>query len=197
MALQDRRIAENAFQALEAYVFKMQSIMKDASLEFERAKRFHLVAPEGIIMYPEYIMLHHSLTRDSKTVSWDDMKRYHTAVKGWKDIGYHYGIELVETEYIVLVGRMMTARGSHCPPQRMNRKSLGICFVGNYDSIEPPTEALDVAYKLVCSLIRIFDVPVENVVGHREVAQDGRTCPGKAFSMDAFRESLRMKLVGS
>jgi len=137
-------------------------------------------------MKPELIILHHSLTKDSRTVSWDAIRRYHVGTNHWSDIGYHFGIERIEDTFEVLVGRMPDRMGAHCRGQ--NSRSLGICFVGNYDMGPPPPEMWVKGLGLVRSLMNVFGIPADRVRGHCDFAD--KTCPGKAFGMDRFRAGL-------
>jgi len=148
-----------------------------------------------------YIMLHHSLTKDGATVSWQAIRRYHKETMGWRDIGYHFGIELIGDNpppsplnlrgelkggYEILVGRPLDQEGAHCVG--MNQKAIGICFVGNFDESEVPPEQWKKGIELVRSLLKLLDIPIRYVVGHRDYA--AKTCPGKLFDMDLFRKEL-------
>jgi len=143
-------------------------------------------------MNPEYAIIHHSLTADSGTVSWGAIRKWHTGVHPqsphkWDDIGYHYGIELVENVYEVLVGRPENIKGAHCPA--VNGKSIGICFVGNYDSGPPPDAMLDRAVRVFAPIICRLKIPWGNVRPHSDF--DQKSCPGKMFPMEGFIDQMR------
>ena len=138
-------------------------------------------------MIPKYIILHHSLTKDSGTVSWGAIRDYHTRTLGWTDIGYHAGIELVGDNYEILLGRMLNVPGAHT--KGMNHLSLGICFIGNFDISPVPREQWDKGVQLVKSLKEIFNIPINHVQGHRDYA-NYKSCPGKQFDMNQFRKAL-------
>ena len=146
-----------------------------------------------------HIIIHHSLTRDSETVSWGAIRRHHTQTLGWTNIGYHMGIERIGDYYEVLMGRMPNQRGAHTREFGMNRLGLGICLVGNFDEIESPIEQFTKALELVRYQMDLLGIPRQNVLGHREVGlmagydwQKGqyKTCPGRLFDMDRFRAML-------
>lgn len=137
---------------------------------------------------PKYIILHHSATKDSGTVSWNAIRRYHIGM-GWSDIGYHFGIELINDHYEILMGRMFNQSGAHCKQDRMNYRSLGICFIGNFDLVKLSREQWNTGLKLVGSLCDTFGIPKDNVYGHNLLAHY-KTCPGNLFDVDAFVEDL-------
>ena len=137
-------------------------------------------------MTPTHIMMHCSATKDSGTVSWQAIRRYHIETKHWRDIGYHFGVELVNTEYEILVGRMPGEKGAHCPLQDMNEKAVGICVVGDFDLVEPSRVQWHLAARIVRYLRLLLGIPVENVIGHREI-DPHKTCPGLRFDMNLFR----------
>jgi hypothetical protein len=139
-------------------------------------------------MIPKNIIIHHSLTKDSKTVSWNNIRDYHISL-GWRTIGYHYGIELVNDNYEILVGRMMNEKGAHCIQQKMNSNSIGICCIGNFDDDLVPTRQWLLCLTLVRSLVDVLRMPVDQIYGHREFA-NYKSCPGKNWSMNKFRSEL-------
>ncbi len=125
-----------------------------------------------------HIMIHHSLTRDSATLSWDAIRDYHVNTNRWRDVGYHFGIEKVNTNYECLVGMPLNEKGIHC--KGMNSKAIGICCVGNYDLIEPENKMLTLlAYRVIRPLMYIYSIPIENIVFHNEYSS--KTCPGRMF----------------
>lgn len=128
-------------------------------------------------MKPTGIIIHHSATKDSGTVSWSAIRRYHKETMGWDDIGYHFGIELVGDQYEILLGRKWDRVGAHTIG--MNDKALGVCVVGNYDTdIATPT-LLATLDSLIILLQSTFDIPSRFIWGHCKYAP--KSCPGKTI----------------
>jgi N-acetylmuramoyl-L-alanine amidase len=159
----------------------------------------------------ERIIIHHSLTKDGAVVDWQAIRRYHMSwaycgnivskeeaneligdgkrvKRPWTNIGYHYGIEKINSDYEILVGRQLNQIGAHT--RGHNQESLGICLVGNYDIDIVGDSLLRVASKLVKSHMSIFNISPNNVFGHNEF-NSHKTCPGSNFNMEAFRNKLR------
>ena len=143
-------------------------------------------------MRPEKIIIHHSATKDSGTVSWNAIRRFHTIECAWGDIGYHFGIEHIADagdpagSYEIMFGRMPDVPGAHTKGE--NGHSVGVCFVGNFDAVTVPAGQWDRGVELVRWLMREYGIAADQVRGHRDFAN--KTCPGKLFDMDLFRAEL-------
>jgi hypothetical protein len=141
---------------------------------------------------PLEIILHHSATKDSGTVSWNAIRRYHINECKWNDIGYHFGIEFMEDKgspegsYEILIGRTLDQDGAHTTGH--NSKGIGVCFVGDFDLVQPPIGQWKAGLKLVRWLCKQFSIPHSNIYGHREFAP--KTCPGLKFDVNLFKEEL-------
>jgi len=147
----------------------------------------------------EYIVIHHSFTKDSKTVSWPAIRGYHKDTLGWSDIGYHFGVEIIDDAVEVLVGRPCTLAGAHAKEMGMNKRGLGICVVGNFDKEAPSGAVWRASQRLTRALMDTFTIPKEKVIGHREVGlmagfdwqrSEYKTCPGRLFDMESYRATL-------
>ena len=128
-------------------------------------------------MTQKKIIIHHSATKDGTTFSWSAIKRYHVNELGWLDIGYHAGVELVDDDYFVMFGRPWDMAGAHTIGQ--NDWSLGLCFVGNYDEVEPDADMLLAGASIVKLWRRMYDIPVSEI--HRHSEYQNKTCPGTLF----------------
>lgn len=140
-------------------------------------------------MKPTHIIIHHSLTKDSKTVSWGAIRDYHLGL-GWSGIGYHDGVELARNHVEIFRGRMPDEKGAHCRKDGMNNVSIGICCVGNYDHTFPSFEIWREAKRVTKFYMRHYGIKANNVHGHGEI-DNRKTCPGRNWDMNKFRSELK------
>ena len=142
------------------------------------------------MLVPSKIVLHCSATEDSESKSWGAIKQYHTNVRGWLDIGYHYGIERVNGGIYLLRGRPYWKRGAHCKAENRNFDSLGVCVVGKFDDKPPESDVYQATLDVLKHLCFTFWVKPDDVYGHREFEKH-KTCPGKMWDLDKLRDDLR------
>lgn len=138
-------------------------------------------------MAKTHIVIHHSFTDDSQTVSWKAIERYHRDTNGWRDIGYHYGVERIGDDYYALVGRPEQDDAAAVKEQHMNEKGIHVCCVGNYDSESPPVPMLEcLITRIILPVMSRYNIPIERIRAHHDYAIY-KTCPGKKFDMDILR----------
>jgi len=146
------------------------------------------------LLVPKKIIVHHSLTKDSGTVSWGAIRNYHVEGHKWDDIGYHAGVELVKSGYQsyfeALMGRMWDIRGAHTKGQNYN--SLGICFMGNFEEESPKRELMRVGAKVIALWLKLFNLKLGDVYPHNYFNPQ-KLCPGALFDME-FLKMLVQKI---
>ncbi|MFO7854019.1 MAG: N-acetylmuramoyl-L-alanine amidase [Paracoccaceae bacterium] len=120
------------------------------------------------------IIWHCSATPEGRDVGVDTIRDWHVNDNGWRDIGYHYVIELDGT---LRRGRPESEIGAHVKGH--NGDSIGICYVGGMtaDEAQPKdtrTPAQKAAlYALTDELLERH--PGATVHGHDEYA--AKACP--------------------
>ena len=117
--------------------------------------------------------------------------------QGWLGVGYHYVIlngkrtsQDVDLLYDGLVedGRDINQVGSHA--KGYNQNSIGICLIGKREFSKSQLYSL---LFLLKELIQIYNIPVQNILGHYETElANGKTCPN--FEMSIIRTILRDNL---
>ena len=126
--------------------------------------------------YPEKIILHHSGV-DSSGNQLTAINRYHKSrgfplsELGWY-VGYH---ELIEKDGRIIKTRESYEEGAHTLND-WNRKSIGICLIGNFH-VHAPTQAQLVALQ---GLIDKYNLPY---IFHKD-ADERRTCAGRYLTRD-------------
>ncbi len=135
------------------------------------------------IMTPDRIIIHHSATADSGTLSWGAIRRYHLK-NGWSDVGYHAGAELVGDQVECLFGRPDNLTGAHCRGQ--NSTTLGFCFVGDFDRASPSDHLLEVAARrVIVPWLLTYKLIPGDIRAHSEFST--KTCPGLMFDVERLR----------
>lgn len=135
---------------------------------------------------PQEIIIHCSATPEGKGFTAKDIDQWHKK-RGFKKIGYHYIIDLDGT---VEKGREENENGAHTVNH--NSKSIGICYIGGLakdgkTAKDTRTEQQKKSlYKLVDSLMKKYNLSLNNVHGHYEFA--AKACP--SFKMDKFRQEF-------
>jgi N-acetylmuramoyl-L-alanine amidase len=136
-----------------------------------------------------HLIIHHTGAEEKDTAQ---VRRYHLSL-GWRDIGYHY---VIERDGRVVPGRSLELAGAHCIASGMNQKGIGIAVLGNLEN-HPPLPAQEIVLKqLVGELMGRFQIPLANVLGHKEVPGAATACPGRFLSMDSLRSAVMAGGVG-
>ena len=120
------------------------------------------------------LIVHCSATPEGRDVKTETIKDWHGNGNHWKDIGYHYVIEL---DGSIHKGRDENVIGAHCSGQNAN--SIGICYIGGVakDGKTPKDTRTDAQKQSLLKLLKELKAKYPNATihGHREFA--AKACP--------------------
>ena len=156
--------------------------------------------PEDI----KYIILHtaaHGYRDDNKTghsynTTMADIRKWHTSPpRNYRKEGYH---GLIRLDGKFEPGRKLDEIGAHSTPpgkfSGINSYSLGLCFAGHGDYTPWTEEQKKTGIAKIAEWCLKFNVPVTNVLGHRELGSN-KTCPGTLINMDDVRAEVHRAMV--
>lgn len=120
------------------------------------------------------LIVHCSATPEGRDIKTETIRDWHVNNNHWKDIGYHYVIEL---DGSIHKGRDESVIGAHCSGQNTN--SIGICYVGGVakDGKTPKDTRTEAQKHSLLELLKKLKVKYPNATihGHREFA--AKACP--------------------
>ncbi len=138
------------------------------------------------------ILIHHSATEGRSMRTWQAIRRDHVERRGWRDIGYHYGIGLADEGVpTILPGRRESMIGSHCPGK--NSTALGVCFLGDFTTKPPEPEVLAFGAAVLSELCDRHHIGHRSIHPHRKFR--ATECPGLAFPFDRLVELVLLELA--
>lgn len=112
------------------------------------------------------IVVHHSATRGQSIRT---IAEFHTQTRGWPAIAYHYAIGWDGKVYLL---NDVDTRTNHA--QGFNTRSIGVCFIGDYDR-QPLTPEAVQAFSHLLAYLRSEHGYLE-VLYHRDTK--ATECPG-------------------
>lgn len=215
-------------RALKAVLSILSPRRQDAAKSLKCPKTSPKLSPDAIIeanprlfvgkredwIKVEWVIEHHSLTRDQGVKDWVSICRYHMSYridheivsqeeferrlkakdgksfqKPWRAVGYGCGAERVNGELKVFPGRSLAISGAHA--KQFNHRSAGCLLVGNFDLAPPDEEQYEICAITAAKYLRVFELPTPRLIGHvdanRMAGLHFKSCPGSKFDLDKLR----------
>lgn len=137
----------------------------------------------------KFIIIHHTDRNNDFPLF---VKIRHIYLRKWEDIGYHYLIG--NTRPLTFNGKLYRGRneafqGAHALDY--NHNSLGVCLIGNFDKKKPSQKQLQTLYIFLVSKLQQYKIQPENILGHKELSNVTKSCPGENVDMDEIRKRVK------
>jgi N-acetylmuramoyl-L-alanine amidase len=119
------------------------------------------------------IFIHCSATPEGRDIKMETIKSWHVKGRGWRNIGYHFVIEL---DGMLRPARPMEKMGAGVKGHNAN--SIHVCYVGGLDKNKNPKDTRTEAQRETLNTIiggLLKEYPDASVHGHNEFSN--KACP--------------------
>lgn len=119
------------------------------------------------------IFIHCSATPEGRDIKMETIKSWHVKGRGWRNIGYHFVIEL---DGLLRPARPMEQMGAGVKGH--NEHSIHVCYVGGLDKSKNPKDTRTQAQRETLNTIvggLLKEYPDASVHGHNEFSN--KACP--------------------
>jgi len=144
-----------------------------------------------------HIVIHHSATATGSAASFDREHRE----RGWEGLGYHFvignGTGTGDGQVEVGYRWRNQQRGAHAGNLEYNEYGIGICLVGDFETGYPTARQLASLRALIRFLQARCGISTASIIGHSDVPGKETRCPGRNFSVAAFRAGLAGELASA
>jgi LysM repeat protein len=140
------------------------------------------------------IIIHHSATPSATIKALDDYHRkkrrmknglaYHFVIGNGKDGGPGDGEIYIGDRWKKQI------QGGHLSSEWLNRISIGICLIGNFQKSKPSRKQIDRLEALVDYLLKRCRLNKSAVKTHTQIHRNHTLCPGKNFPTRDFMQRL-------
>ena len=141
----------------------------------------------------KYVVVHHSAT---KRGSMKGLDRYHREERRMENgLAYHFvignGTDMGNGEIGIGNRWKKQIQGGHLASEAMNRKAIGICLIGNFQTGHPTKFQMEQLEALLDYLMKRCRLPFSAVRTHTQINVKPTACPGKNFSLKEIEKVLR------
>jgi len=139
------------------------------------------------------IVIHHSATPTDDAMN---MHRVHKA-RGMKNgLAYHFvisnGSRKAKDGEIHVGGRWKgQLDGGHMKQSSLNKTTIGICLIGNFELRSPSKSQLNSLEALCRNLMKSRKISYSNITTHKILHPNHTACPGKYFSLSSFLKRFK------
>ena len=153
----------------------------------------------------KWIVLHHTAEMYENPESRIDNPKYQmpgifkgVLEKKQGDINYHYIVEQIKSDYVVITGRPFVYLCDWDDiDTNINNRAIHVALMGNYDFKVPELRMYQVlAFRLLNPLIRHFNLTPKRVKFHRDISSNKElSCPGDFVDEGRMIAQIRRFIV--